>query len=134
MISLRVIPLAASLALAATPLACGDDAPRMRVVTQHVRAGDLVVVQFDAPPVAQFRRGDVWLTLVPAGSPDEFAGERRVIEVGAAEAFIPAGDDGTYELRLVDRSPRRLSRVVTRLALEVDRAAVARNEAPAWYW
>jgi hypothetical protein len=132
--SLRTLTLAASLALAATSVGCGSESPRMRVVTQHVRAGELVVVRFAAPLVAQFGRGDVWLTLVPAAASDEFAGERVVIEEGADEAAVPATAEGRYELRLVDRSPRRLSRVVARLSLDVDRAAVARNEAPAWYW
>jgi len=122
------------LAVGVAAAACGIDAPRMRVTTTHVRAGDSIVVRFDAPPVAPRARGDVWLTLVPAGVGDEFAAGRVVIEEGAAEATIPAGDEGTYELRLVDESPRRLSRVVSRARVEVERAPLAREEAPAWYW
>lgn len=134
MSSLRALTFAACLALPATSLACGGETPAMHVVTQHVRAGDVVVVRFDAPPARPFARGDVWLTLAPAGSTDEMTGERIVIEEGAVEAAIPAGDAGAYELRLVDQSPRRLSRVVARLGLQVERPAVARNEPPAWYW
>lgn len=123
-----------SLALGAAGIACRSDAPRMRVGTSHVRAGDSIVVRFDAPPVAPRGRGDVWLTLVPARASDDFAGERVVIEEGAVEATVPAGDEGTFELRLVDESPRRLSRVVSRVPVAVERAVLARNEAPAWYW
>lgn len=123
-----------SLALGAAGIACRSDAPRMRVGTSHVRAGDSIVVRFDAPPVAPRGRGDVWLTLVPARASDDFAGERVVIEEGAVEATVPAGDEGTFELRLVDESPRRLSRVVSRAPVAVERAVLARNEAPAWYW
>ena len=126
--------LSACLALAVSTSACGADAPRMSIASTQVRAGGSVVVRFDAPPVAPRSRGDVWLTLVPAGSSEQFNGERVVIEEGAGEAIIPAGAAGTYELRLVDESPRRLSRVVSRARVEVERAAVARNEAPAWYW
>jgi hypothetical protein len=126
--------LATCLAGGATLLACGGDAPRMRVMSTHVRSGDSVVVRFDAPPVAARARGDVWLTLVPQGTSDDFVGERIVIDEGAADATVPAGDEGVYELRLVDQSPRRLSRVVARARVDVDRPAVARNEAPAWYW
>jgi hypothetical protein len=126
--------LATCLAIGATSLACGGDAPRMSVVSAHVRAGDTVVVRFDAPPVTSRARGDVWLTLVPEGTSDEFVGERIVIDEGAAEATLPAGDEGAFELRLVDQSPRRLSPVVARIRVDVDRPAVARNEAPAWYW
>jgi len=106
----------------------------MRVLTTHVRAGESVVVRFDAPPVAPLRRGDLWLTLAPVGSAEGFTGERTVIEEGAVEASIMVGDEGRYELRLVDRSPRRLSGVVARSLIEVDRPAVARNQAPAWFW
>ncbi len=123
-----------SLALGAAGIACRSDAPRMRVGTSHVRAGDSIVVRFDAPPVAPRGRGDVWLTLVPARASDDFAGERVVIEEGAVEATVPAGDEGTFELRLVDESPRRLSRVVSRAPVAVERAVLVRNEAPAWYW
>jgi len=123
-----------ALAVGAAGVACGIDAPRMRVTTTRVRAGDSIVVRFDAPPVAPRGRGAVWLTLVPAGAGDEFAADRVVIEEGAAEATIPAGDEGTYELRLVDESPRRLSRVVSRARVEVERPPLARDEAPAWYW
>ena len=123
-----------SLALGAAGIACRSDAPRMRVGTSHVRAGDSIVVRFDAPPVAPRGRGGVWLTLVPARASDDFAGERVVIEEGAVEATVPAGDEGTFELRLVDESPRRLSRVVSRAPVAVERAVLARNEAPAWYW
>jgi len=126
--------LVTSLALGAAGVACGNDSPRMRVATSHLRAGESIVVRFDAPPVAPRGRGDVWLTLVPVGASDEFAAERVVIEEGASEATVPAGDEGTYELRLVDESPRRLSRVVSRARVEVERAPLARNEPPAWYW
>lgn len=126
--------LVTSLALAAAAVACGNDAPRMRIATSHVHAGESIVVRFDAPPVAPRSRGDVWLTLVPADTSDEFASERVVIEEGAREATVPAGAEGTYELRLVDESPRRLSRVVSRARVEVERAPLARNEPPAWYW
>lgn len=134
MTSLRALTIAACLVVSATPLACGGETPRMHVVTQHVRAGEVVVVRFDAPPVRQLGRGDVWLALAPAGSTDETLGERVVIEEGAAEAAVAVGDEGAYELRLVDQSPRRLSRVVARLRVDVESAAVARNEPPAWYW
>ena len=126
--------LVTSLALGAVAVACRNDAPPMRIATNHVRAGESIVVRFDAPPVAPRGRGDVWLTLVPVGASDEFASERVVIDEGSAEATVPAGDEGTYELRLVDESPRRLSRVVSRARVEVERAPLARNEAPAWYW
>lgn len=126
--------LATCLASGATLLACGGDAPRMRVLSTRVRSGDSVVVRFDAPPVAARARGDVWLTLVPQGTIDGFVGERIVIDEGATEVTIRAGDEGAYELRLVDQSPRRLSPVVARARVDVDRPAVARNEAPAWYW
>lgn len=126
--------LVTSLALGVAGIACGNDAPRMRVATSHVRAGESIVVRFVVPPVAPRGRGDVWLTLVPATASDDFSGERVVIEEGAVEATIPAGDEGKYELRLVDESPRRLSRVVSRAPVAVERAALARNEAPAWYW
>jgi hypothetical protein len=126
--------VARGVVLAATLLACRGETSSMRVVTQHVRAGDVVVVHFDAPPVAEFGRGDVWLTLAPAGSDDEYPGDRVVVEEGAAEAAIATVAQGSYELRLVDRSPRRLSRVVARLGLVVQRAEVAQRDAPAWYW
>jgi hypothetical protein len=126
--------LSACLALGASSLACGTDAPRMSIASSHVRAGESVVVRFDAPPVAPRGRGDVWLTLVPLGSNEAFACERVVIEEGAGEATIHAGEEGTYELRLIDESPRRLSRVVSRARVQVERPAVAHNEAPAWYW
>lgn len=134
---MRLVPAAAlvtSLALGVGAVACGNDAPAMRVATSHVRAGESIVVRFDAPPVAPRGRGDVWLTLVPVAASDEYSGERVVIEEGAVEATIPAGDEGTYELRLVDESPRRLSRVVSRVPVAVERPALAGNEAPAWYW
>jgi hypothetical protein len=126
--------LVTSLTLGVAGIACGSDGPRMRVATSHVRAGESIVVRFDAPPVAPRGRGDVWLTLVPATASDDFAGERVVVEEGAVEATVPAGDEGTFELRLVDESPRRLSRVVSRAPVAVEHAALARNEAPAWYW
>ena len=126
--------LVTSVALGAAGAACGNASPRRRVATSHVRAGESIVVRFDAPPVAPRGRGDVWLTLVPVGTNDEFASERVVIEEGAAEATVPASGEGTYELRLVDESPRRLSRVVSRARVEVERAPFARDEAPAWYW
>lgn len=106
----------------------------MSVTSAHVRAGESVVVRFDAPPVAAKARGNMWLTLVPVGSGDEFVGERVVIEEGASDATVPAGDEGSYELRLVDRSPRRLRGVVARMRVDVERPAVASGEAPAWYW
>ena len=106
----------------------------MHILTTHVRTGDRVVVQFDAPPVAPRERGDRWLTLVPEGSDEEFVGERAVIDVGAAEASISTAHEGAYELRLVDGSPRHLSRVVARTRVEVARAVLAHDEAPAWYW
>jgi hypothetical protein len=123
-----------SLALGMAGVACGNASPRMHVAAGHVHAGESIVVRFDASPVAPRGRGDVWLTLVPAGASDEFAAERVVIEEGASEATVPAGDEGTYELRLVDESPRRLSRVVARARVDVERAPLARNEPPAWYW
>jgi hypothetical protein len=126
--------LLASCAFVASSLACGIDAPRMRVMATHVHSGESVVVRFDAPPVAPRGRGDVWLTLVPQGAGDDFIGERVILDEGAAEATIHAGDVGAYELRLVDRSPRRLSPVVARARVDVDRPAVPRDEAPAWYW
>ncbi|MDB4939364.1 MAG: hypothetical protein JWP87_6336 [Labilithrix sp.] len=124
----------ACLALGAFAAACGTNAPRMTIASSQVRAGESVVVRFDAPPVAPRSRGDVWLSLVPVGSSEEFVGERVVIDEGAGEATVPAGEEGTYELRLVDESPRRLSRVVSRMRVEVERAAAAHNEPPAWYW
>jgi hypothetical protein len=124
----------ASLLVGRTLPACGGDSPRMRALTAHVRSGDSIVVRFDAPPVGPRARGSVWLTLVPRGSSEDFSGERTVVEEGALDASLPAGDEGTYELRLVDQSPRRLSRVVARVPIVVERPAVARNEAPAWYW
>jgi hypothetical protein len=130
----RAALVIAFLAVAGSPLACGYDSPRMFVARTRVHVGDSVVVRFQAPPVAPRGRGDVWLTLVPAGLGDAFSGERVVIDEGSAEATIPAVEPGTYELRLVDESPRRLSRVVSRVRVEVARAEVARNEAPAWYW
>lgn len=130
----HVTAVVTALALGVVGIACGSDAPRMRVVTSHVRAGESIVVRFDVPPVAPRGRGDVWLTLVPADASDEFAAERVVIDEGASEATVPAGDEGTYELRLVDESPRRLSRVVSRARVEVERPALARVEAPPWYW
>jgi hypothetical protein len=134
MTSPSVLTAAGVVVLAATMLACRGETSSMRVVTQQVRAGDVVVVRFDAPPVAEFARGDVWLTLAPAGTGDDYPGDRVVIEEGAAEAAIATVAQGSYELRLVDRSPRRLSRVVARLDLVVQRAALAQREAPAWYW
>jgi hypothetical protein len=106
----------------------------MRVVTAQVRAGDRVVVRFDASPVALHQRGHVWLTLVPEGSDEQFVGERVVLEEGAAEATIATGEEGAYELRLVDASPRRLSRVVARARVQVEEAIVVRAAAPAWFW
>ena len=134
MSALRITLLAAGAVLASALAGCGSDGGRMRVAATHVRAGESVVVRFDAPPVAALHRGSVWLTLVPVGSRDDFAGQRAVIDEGAAEATIVASDEGAYELRLVDHSPRRLSRVVARSRVDVERAVVARNEAPAWYW
>ncbi len=122
-----------SVALGVAAVACDSDASRMQVVTTHARAGESIVVRFDTPPVAPRGRGDVWLTLVPAGASDEFVGEHVVLGEGVAEATIPAGDEGAFELRLVDESPRRLARVVSRARVEVGRASLARNEAPAWY-
>lgn len=106
----------------------------MHIVTTQVRTGDRLVVQFEAPPVARWERGERWLTLVPAASNEEFVGERVVIEEGALEAAIGTWDEGAYEVRLVDGSPRRPSRVVARLRVEVAHAALMRQEAPAWYW
>ena len=126
--------LVSSLALGVAAVACGNDAPGMRVATGHVRAGESIVVRFDVPPVAPRGRGDVWLTLVPVGANDDFSAEHVMIEEGASEATIPAADEGTYELRLIDESPRRLSRVVSRARVEVERPPLARNEPPAWYW
>jgi hypothetical protein len=106
----------------------------MRVVTAHVRAGDRVVVRFDASPVGPLQRGHVWLALVPEGSSEQFVGERVIIEEGAAEATVATDEEGAYELRLVDASPRRLSSVVARAHVQVDEAVVAGSVAPAWYW
>jgi len=134
MSQLSVARAVTCLVLAAMPLGCDGGGGRMRVLTTQVRAGESVVVRFDAPPVAPLRRGDVLLTLVPVGSDDGFVGQRMVIEEGAAEATIVVGDEGTYELRLLDRSPRRLSGVVARSRIKVDRRIALGSEAPAWFW
>lgn len=133
--TLLVAGLAAVLAVAASAaVACGDTAPRMRLAATHVRVGDSVVVRFDVPPVGRRSRGDVWISLVPVGSDDDRVGQRVIIEEGAAEVAVPVGDEGKYELRLVDRSPRRLSRVVARARVDIDRPSSTHEEAPAWYW
>lgn len=119
---------------AAASLACSDETPRMRIVTTQVRAGDRIVVRFEAPPVARWERGERWLTLVPARSNEEFVGERVVIDEGAVETSVGTWEEGTYELRLVEGAPRRPTHVVARLRVEVGRAGLTRDEAPAWYW
>jgi hypothetical protein len=131
---MRTASLVACAVLATTVVGCGEDPPPMRVVTAHVRAGDRVVVHFAASPVAPRQRGHVWLTLVPEGSSEQLVAERVVIEEGAAEATIATAEAGAYELRLVDASPRRLSRVVARARVLVEEAVLTGAVAPAWYW
>jgi|GEM_PF-4282931 len=121
--------------LACASVACGDDAPRMRLETTRVRAGDRVVVRFDVSPAIGITRGAVWLSLVPVGSSDAFVGERVILEDGAAEATVGTAVEGAYELRLVDASPRRLRTIVERRRVDVEPAVVATaSEPPPWYW
>jgi hypothetical protein len=119
--------------LAASLLARGGEAPRMRVATPLVSAGDHVLVRFDAPPVRSRGRGAMWLTLVPAESAEGFVGERVVLDEGAAEATISAIEEGSYELRLISVAAGTAA-VVARARVEVAKRVTARREPPAWYW
>jgi hypothetical protein len=53
MLLVHVAVLVTSLALGVAGIACGNDAPRMRVATSHVRAGESIVVRFVVPPAAR---------------------------------------------------------------------------------
>ncbi|MBX3188650.1 MAG: hypothetical protein KF819_16655 [Labilithrix sp.] len=123
--------LLAGAVVAASVGARGGEAPRMRVETTRLSAGDHVLVHFDAPVKSNAR--PLWLTLVPIGSTEGFVGERVAIDEGAEEATVSAHEEGTYELRLVSASSASPA-VIARVRVDVAARGVARREPPAWYW
>ncbi len=132
MASARAPSLSTVLACGLGLLACSD-APRIRLEPATAQAGQSLVVRFDEPvPKAAARTR--WLTLVPAGSPENDARERVLLEDGATEALVPTTAAGLYELRLLDEGPLRPRRLVSRLLVEVRERPIGKSTAPIWYW
>lgn len=112
---------------------CRGGAPRMATAPSKPHAGESVVVRFDAPVVSR-GMDQVWVTLVPASSPEGFLIDRVIVDDGAMEVVVPAPAEGVFELRLHDAYPRRRHHLVGRVRVEVERPGVAQAEPPPWYW
>lgn len=90
----------------------------MHVTRTEVPLGDPVVVHLEDFASAP-RDGELWLTLAPEGAPEEFVGERVLVDPHATHAAIATRAPGRFEVRLHDDFPRRPHHRIARAKVDV---------------